>query len=44
VIITLLVTAVVLPLCIWDFARHKHERAYVGAPHSRPVRFSSPRA
>ena len=41
VLITLLVTAVVLPLCIWDFARHKHERAYVGAPHSHPSAFQA---
>lgn len=40
-LITLVVTAVALPLCIWDMARHKHERAYVGASE-RVAAHSSP--
>ncbi len=38
VLITVLVVAVALPLCIWDLAVHNHEAAYVGACCSPPSR------
>jgi hypothetical protein len=37
VLITLFVLGVALPLCIWDLARHKHERAYIGAGRRRAL-------
>jgi len=30
VLISLLVLALALPLCIWDLTQHKHEKTYVG--------------
>ena len=39
VLITLFVLGVALPLCIWDLARHKHERAYIGALRTRRTPF-----
>ena len=41
VLITLFVLGVALPLCIWDLARHKHERAYIGAPCARRRAFQA---
>ena len=41
VLITLFVLGVALPLCIWDLARHKHERAYIGAPRTRRRAFQA---